>query len=138
MKKKDGIDVLLEIYEEHMPETVYLTRNKGRYEEIVKAMDDIKKFIETIESSATFKISKDELDGTSLALEVTCTLLSMTEVDLFCNAIKKADSIDIMPLTDGNLSVTFGFKNAYVSAPANGTPEAEEWNCKVRELNEKK
>lgn len=117
MKKQDEIDALLSFYEEHMPKTVYLMRNKGRYEEIVKAMDDIKKFIETIESGATFEISKDELIGTSLALEVTCTLLSMTEVDQFCDAIKKADSIDITPKTDGNLSVIFGFNDAYVPAP---------------------
>lgn len=117
MKKQDEIDALLSFYEEHMPKTVYLMRNKGRYEEIVKAMDDIKKFIETIESDATFEISKDELIGTSLALEVTCTLLSMTEVDQFCDAIKKADSIDITPKTDGNLSVRFGFNDAYVPAP---------------------
>lgn len=117
MKKQDEIDALLSFYEEHMPKTVYLMRNKGRYEEIVKAMDDIKKFIETIESDATFEISKDELIGTSLALEVTCALLSMTEVDQFCDAIKKADSIDITPKTDGNLSVIFGFNDAYVPAP---------------------
>lgn len=117
MKKQDEIDALLSFYEEHMPKTVYLMRNKGRYEEIVKAMDDIKKFIETIESDATFEISKDELIGTSLALEVTCTLLSMTEVDQFYDAIKKADSIDITPKTDGNLSVIFGFNDAYVPAP---------------------
>ena len=117
MKKQDEIDALLSFYEEHMPKTVYLMRNKGRYEEIVKAMDDIKKFIETFESDATFEISKDELIGTSLALEVTCTLLSMTEVDQFCDAIKKADSIDITPKTDGNLSVIFGFNDAYVPAP---------------------
>lgn len=117
MKKQDEIDVLLSYYEKHMPETVYLMRNKGRYEEIVKAMDDIKKFIETIEPDAKFEISKDELVGTSLALEVTCTLLSMTEVDQFCDAIKKADSIDITPKTNGDLSVIFGFENAYIPAP---------------------
>ena len=122
MKKQDEIDALLSFYEEHMPKTVYLMRNKGRYEEIVKAMDDIKKFIETIESDATFEISKDELIGTSLALEVTCTLLSMTEVDQFCDAIKKADSIDITPKTDGNLSVIFGFNDAYVPAPPKNNP----------------
>lgn len=117
MKKQNEIDALIAFYEKHMPETVYLMRNKGRYEEIVKAMNDIKDFISTIESDATFEISKDEIDGTSLALEVTCTLLSMTEVDQFCAAIKKADSIDITPKTDGNLSVMFGFNNAYVPAP---------------------
>lgn len=117
MKKKDGIDALLEYYEAHMPETVCLMRNKGRYEEIVKAMSEIKSFIKTIESDAAFEISKDELVGTSLALEVTCTLLSMTEVDRFCKAIRTADSIDITPKTDGNLSVVFGFNDAYVPAP---------------------
>lgn len=114
---KDSIDVLLDYYIEHMPKTVYLVKNKGRYEEVVKAMDDIKTFIETIEPDAKFEISKDELIGTSVGLEVTCTLLSLTEVDQFCDAIRKADSIDIMPKTNGDLSVIFGFNDVYVPAP---------------------
>lgn len=128
----DSIDALLSAYEKHMPKTVCLMKNKGRYEEITRAMNDIKAFIETIESSATFKISKDELVGTSIALEATCTLISMSEVDKFCAAIKKADTIDITPKTDGNLSVTFGFKDAYVPAPPCGSPEAEAHNKKCK------
>lgn len=132
MKKKDEIDALLKAYEAHMPKTVHLMRNKGRYEEIVNAMDDITKFIKTIENNATFEISKDELLGTSLAFEITCSLLSMTEVDQFCNAIKKADCIDIVPKTDGTLSVTLGFNDAYVPAPPYGSPEATEHNKKAQ------
>lgn len=115
--RRDEITKLLEVYEALMPKTVYLMRNKGRYEEIVKDMDEIKRFISTIEPDAEFSISKDELIGTSLGLEVVCTLFSMTEVDQFCDVIKKADSIDITPRTDGMLSVIFGFNDAYVPAP---------------------
>lgn len=114
---KDPIDVLLDKYVELMPETVYLMRNGKRYDEIVGAMDKIQKFIESVEPDAEFKISKDELVGTSIALEVTCTLLSFTEVEQFCAVAQKADSIDIMPMTDGNLSVVFGFNDAYIPVP---------------------
>lgn len=113
---KDEIDSLLAFYEAHMPHDVYLMRNKERYDEIKNAIDTIKQFVSTIESDAEFTISKDELIGTSLCLEVVCTLLSMTEVDKFCVAIKKADSIDITPRADGMLSVVFGFNDAYLPA----------------------
>lgn len=117
MRKMDEIDKLISFYEEHMPKTVYLQRNGKRYDEIVEAMRSIQDFIATIEDSATYKVSKDELIGTSLSLDVVCTLLSLTEVDQFCDAIKKADSIDITPLTDGSLSIIFGFNDAYIPAP---------------------
>lgn len=117
MKEKDPIKALLEVYERHMPETAYLVRNKERYDEIVSAMEDIEAFISSIEESATFEIQKDELVGTSLGLVVNCTLLSFTEIDKFCEAIKKVDAIDFTALTDGTLEIVFGFNKAYVAAP---------------------
>ncbi len=117
LKRKDEIDALIAVYEAHMPKTVYLMRNPGRYEQVVNAMDEIKSYISSIEESATFKITKDELVGTSLIMEVTCTLLSLSEVDQFCNAIKQADTIDFTPLASGDLSVMFGFNNAYIPVP---------------------
>lgn len=117
MKKRDPIITLLKIIEENMPETVYLMRNKERYEEVVKAMEEIKDFILSIEDDAKFKVEKDELLGTTLILEVNCTLLSFTEVDEFCEAIKKVDTIDVVAKTDGTLGITFGFNDAYVPCP---------------------
>ncbi len=117
MKKQDSIDRLLALYEKHMPATVYLMRNPERYDKIAKAMEELKSFIDSIEDSATFSITKDELIGTSITLEVRCDLISFTEVDQFCSAIKMVDSIDIVPTDDGRLSVVFGFNDAYIPAP---------------------
>ena len=114
MKKRDSINQLIAMYEKFMPETVYLKRNGGRYEEVIKAMTELQNFILTIEEDAKFKIAKEELIGTSLVLEVNCTLLSLTEVDEFCSAIKTSNAIDITPKTDGTLEILFEFKDAYV------------------------
>ncbi len=133
MKKHDEIDALLAVYEELMPKTVYLMRNKERYDEIIQAIKDIRDYISSIESDAKFKVEKDPLVGCHLSLEVTCTLLSIMEVDKFCNAIKKADGIEIVPLTNGDISISFGFQDAYVPAPAYGTPEAIEHNKKCKQ-----
>lgn len=114
MNRNDGIDVLLALIEAHMPETVYLVRNKGRYDKIVDAMKKIQDFVASIDDDARFEVSKDQLIGTSIVLDVNCTLLAFTEVDKFCDAIKTADSIDIVALTDGTVKITFGFNDAYV------------------------
>lgn len=92
-------------------------RNPDRYDKIVAAMQDIQNYIVSIEDDAEFKVSKDEVIGTTLILEVTCTLLSLSEVEQFCDAIRKADTIDFTPLANGDLSVMFGFNNAYIPAP---------------------
>lgn len=97
--------------------TIYLRKNHPRYEEVMAAIDEIKEFISSIEDDATFKVEPDELLGNSLALMVTCTLLSITELDKFCSVIKKADTIDIVPLANGNLRVTFGFEHAFEAIP---------------------
>lgn len=114
---QDPIDALIALYLKLMPKTVYLVKNGSRFEEIACALRAIKSFIESVEPDAKFNISHDNLTGTSLSLEVTCTLLSFTRVDEFCAVIQKVDSIDITPLTNGDLSVVFSFEDAFIPAP---------------------
>lgn len=138
MNKYDEIDAILAYYEEHMPKTVYLVRNKGRYEEVVSAVKEIEDFISSIERSAKFKIDRDPLVGCHLSLVVTCTLLSVMELDKFCDAIKKASGMEIVPLTNGNLEISFGFSDVWVPAPPYGSPEAIEHNKKFQEQQKQK
>lgn len=137
MRKPDEIDALISVIEKKMPDTVYLMRNPERYDTIVSAMGELRNYIATIEDDATFKVTRAGLVGEDLALDVTCTLLAISEVDRFCNAIKVADTIDVEPLTNGDLHIVFGFKHAYVPAPAYGTPEAIEHNKKFSEQQKK-
>lgn len=112
-----ALDRFIAIYEALMPKKVYLVRNGSRYVEITGAMRDIETAINAATYDAVFNVESDELTGTTLALEVECDLLAITEVEQFCNAIRTSDSIDIVPLTNGNLSVVFGFNDAYIPAP---------------------
>lgn len=95
---------------------IELKKNQPRFDEIMTAIEEIKTFISDIEDSATFKVEPDSLTGSMLALTIVCTLLTVIETDKFCDTIKKADTIDITPLTTGDLQITFGFKNAFVLA----------------------
>ena len=117
MNTIDLIKLLISDYERRLPPTVYLVRNGERYQQVIDAMQAIQRFISSVEEDARFEIVKEELIGTTLSLEVKCSVLCMTEVDKFCSAIKKADSIDIVPLSNGTLEVIFSFKNAYTTAP---------------------
>ena len=137
MRKPDEIDALISMVEKKMSDTVYLMRNPERYDVIVSAMSELKKYITTIEDDATFEVMRTGLVGEDLSLDVTCALLSISEVDGFCSAIKVADTIDVEPLSNGDLHIVFGFRRAYIPAPAYGTPEAIEHNKKFNEQQKK-
>lgn len=112
-----ALDRFIAIYEALMPKKVYLVRNGARYVEITGAMRNIETVINSATYDAIFNVASDELTGTTLALEVECDLLAITDVKQFCSAICKADTIDIVPLVNGNLSIVFGFDDAYIPAP---------------------
>ncbi len=116
-QKQSALDELTTFIKAKMPKTIYLLRNKGRYEEIVNEIDKIKQFILNNDPDAKFSITKDELLGLDLSLEVECTLLAITDVYQFCSVIKNANSIDIVPLANGKLSLIFSFADAYMPAP---------------------
>lgn len=112
-----NIDDLLNYYAEHMPETVYLMKNKDRYPAIEKAAKEIAEMAQACDEDADIKIYPDELTGTTLCLDITSTLFTIDCLDKFCKALKMATTFEACPLTNGKLSVGITFQNAWVPAP---------------------
>ncbi|MDE7082558.1 MAG: hypothetical protein K2O89_02485 [Clostridia bacterium] len=123
MQKFDVLDQLLETYKALMPKTVYLVKNKKRYDEAIKAICEIASDAVSADSEAKVKISPDPLTGSSLCLEVTTSLIIVDFLDKFCVALKKADNFEVYPRTDGLLNFNVVFENAFVAAPTHGSKE---------------
>lgn len=123
MQNFDVVDQLLETYKVLMPKTVYLVKNKKRYDEIVKAICEIASCAVEVDSDAKVRISPDALTGSSLCLEVTASLIVVDLLDKFCSALKKANNFEVYPRTDGLLNFNIVFEDAFVAAPPFGTKE---------------
>lgn len=123
MQNFDVVDQLLETYKALMPKTVYLVKNKKRYDEIVKAICEIASCAVEVDSDAKVRISPDALTGSSLCLEVTASLIVVDLLDKFCSALKKANNFEVYPRTDGLLNFNIVFEDAFVAAPPFGSKE---------------
>lgn len=96
-----------------MPETVYLVKNHPRYEEATRTIWGLIAYFSQEDDTAEFSISKDELIGTSLALNVITDSFCLTDIPKPCGFLNQADSIDIIPLVDSRVRLTIGFNDAY-------------------------
>lgn len=123
MQNFDVVDQLLETYKSLMPKTVYLVKNKQRYDEVVKAICEIASCAVDADRSAKVKISPDPLTGSSLCLEVTASLIVVDLLDKFCSALKKANNFEVLPRTDGFIEFNVVFEDAFVPAPPHGRKE---------------
>lgn len=117
MKKIDVIDVLIDLYKKYMPETVYLIENPSRYSEAEKAVEIISDLALAIDSTAKIEAKPDDLTGTSLCLEIITDLIVIDELDKFCSALKKADTFEVSPLTNGKIFFGLTFENTWIPAP---------------------
>lgn len=123
MQNLDVVDQFLETYKALMPKTVYLVKNKGRYDEVVKAICEIAAFAVDADSDAKVKVSPDPLTGSSLCLQVTASYIVIDLLDKFCAAIKKASNFEICARTDGLIEFNVVFEDAFVAAPPHGRTE---------------
>lgn len=121
MQNFDVVDQLLETYKSLMPKTVYLVKNKQRYDEVVKSICEITSCAVFADRSAKVKISPDPLTGSSLCLEVTASLIVVDLLDKFCAALKKANNFEVLPRTDGLIEFNVVFEDAFVPAPPHGS-----------------
>ena len=113
------IDTLLEYYVQHMPKTVYLVKNKQRYPVIEKAVKEIGEMALAVDDGAKIKIEPDELTGTTLCMYITTNLFVVDMIDKFCELLKEATTFEVCPLTNGMLSVSLTFQDAWVPASPN-------------------
>lgn len=116
MKKKDGIDALIKFYEDHMPRSVVLVKNKQRYEEIKQAIQDIADFVWNTDKNAIINVTPDDLTGTSICVEIIASLVVIDMVDKFCDALRKANNFEVYPREDGNIGFGLVFENVFDAA----------------------
>ena len=109
----DPCDALVELLKRHMPETVYLVKNHPRYEEVTETIREISDFFRENDENAEITVCPDELIGTMLAVDVKTDLLCTTETRSLAALLAKADSLDVVPLTDGRVQLILGFEDAY-------------------------
>ena len=109
----DPCDALVELLKRHMPETVYLVKNHPRYEEVTETIREISDFFREQDENAEITASPDELVGTMLAVDVKTDILCTTKTKNLARFLAKADSLDVVPLTDGRVQLILGFDKAY-------------------------
>ncbi len=112
------IKKLLHLYTSLMPKTVYLMKNKDKYPVIEQAVREISDMALSIDNEAKIKITPDELTGTTLCLSITTNLFVVDMIDKFCDLLKEASTFEACPLTNGMLSVSITFQDAWVPAPS--------------------
>lgn len=112
-----SIEDLLNFYVEHMPSSVYLMKNKDRYPIIEKAVKDIGEMALLCDNDAKIEIKPDELTGCTLCLSITADLFVIDYIDKFCSALKEASTFEACALTNGMVSVSMTFQNAWIPAP---------------------
>ena len=96
-----------------LPPVVYLRENGKRFEEVTEAIAKLEDFFRLEEPSATFQVRQDPLLGTTLALTVTCALLSVSDPKEFARHVAGADSLEATPLTDGTVQFDLSFNDVY-------------------------
>ena len=111
------IDKLLALYASKIPATVYLLKNKERYNEIVLAMDVITGFIKDISPDADIKITPQELNPTAISYCAIIDELIFSDIKAFCSAISAAANFEVYPRTNGKISLNIIFQGAYTPAP---------------------
>ena len=87
------------------------------YQEAIRAIYDIASCILAADKNARIDCFPDQLTGSSLCLEITTSLVVIDMVDRFCSALKKADSFEFYPRTDGLIGFGVVFENTFVPAP---------------------
>ena len=109
----DPCDALVELLKRHMPETVYLVKNHPRYDEAVETIQAFSDFFRENDENAEITVAPDELIGTMLAVDVKTDILCTTKTKTLAAFLAKADSLDVVPLTDGRVQLILGFDKAY-------------------------
>lgn len=115
--EKGKIDELLEYYVKHMPKMSYLMKNKERYEVIEKSVREISEIALEADKKAKIKIFPDDLTGCTLCMEITASLFVVDKIDKFCTTLKVADTFEVCSLTNGDVSASLTYKDAWMPAP---------------------
>lgn len=101
----------------NLPKHMVLFLNMPRYEQAVRAIKVIGKFVLDISPDAIIKAEYDGLTGTSLCVRIIADELSVNKMRPFSAALHLTDSMSVMPLIDGNIEIGFTFENVRIPMP---------------------
>ena len=108
------------------PSTVYLVKDKAKYDEVILAVDTIGSFaLESNPNGTTISISQDELLATSICVEITTNLVVFEDMQELCSALEKADNLEITTTTKNKMVIGLVFENIYYFAPPTDDPFPE-------------
>jgi hypothetical protein len=111
------VDKFLDWFKENRPATVYLVKNKKRYDEVMKAVEDITTFaVESNPKGTKIVVDPDELTGMSICFEIISNIVVFEDMKKFCEAAMKASNMDIHSRTDDKVSISFVFPNVFEPA----------------------
>jgi len=121
MPKKElfkDTDKFLEWYKSKRPETIYLIKNKQRYDEAMAAVSDICKYsLKSNPEETRITANPDELLGTSICVEIISTLIVFEDIENFCAALSKANNFEVCARVDGKFLLGIVFEDVYEIAP---------------------
>ena len=93
-----------------LPDTYISVLDFRRYAEVTSAIARIIKFITDETDVHCIESYFDELLGTTLILSITTDIITISEVQEFCNALSVADTVEITPVSSGAFSVEITFQ----------------------------
>ena len=129
MMNEDGfenypeIDALCALIRDTMPQNYVLMLNLPRYQKARETISLILQSLDDLDLKEEPRIFFDELIGTSLCVELVSHYMSFDDLQLFANALKGVDTMDISPRLDGTVEVGFTFEGVRFLVP---TPPSNE------------
>jgi len=113
---EEGMEQLLSVLR-NIPENPVLAINPIR---LVAAMRSIKRIMQIVEEEnpdAVPQIDYDSFTGTSLLMSVKVDEFNVYDTDAFAEAAAIADTMDVIPLSDGNIEIGFVYKDVRLPVP---------------------
>ena len=101
-----------EFIKEYLKKDKIKVVNPIRRKDLMEAHDIIQNLVRNDEET-TIEIVPGKLELGDVTIRITALSITTFDMDSLIRAIRKADSIDIYPLTDGTLRMDIQFTNVY-------------------------
>lgn len=101
-----------EFIKEYLKKDKIKVVNPVRRNDLIEAYDIIQNLVKNDEK-ASIKIEPGKLELGDVTIRITALSITTFDMENLIRAIKKADSVDIYPLTDGTVRMDVQFKDVY-------------------------
>ena len=101
-----------EFIKEYLEKDKIKVVNLARRSDLIQAYNTIQKLVGNNEET-TIVIEPGKLELGDVSIRITALSITIFELEKLIRAIKKADSVDIYPLTDGMVRLDIQFNDVY-------------------------